>query len=136
MNSPVTEAIVKTESEEVAEDENLEDVEPVEVIECYQYSPLPGGCIRLVEVLPTEDESIQCKFHVCSLNAKSTRKEVPYIALSYTWGPWRDRRQITINGEVIYIRNHLWLALQAIKAFQARARNSRNVSYVLLSLTV
>lgn len=135
MNTPVTEAIAKAEGVgEVGNAEYFEDAELVKEAEYYQYSPLGGDCIRLVEVLPTEDESIQCELHVCSLNALSTRKGAPYIALSYTWGPWRDRRQITINGKLMYVRNHLWLALQAIKTLKARAKNSRNVSYVWLSL--
>jgi hypothetical protein len=96
--------------------------------EYYQYSPLEGDCIRLLEILPTEGESIKCRLHVYRLNVSSARNKVSLVALSYTWGSPRDVREITLDGKIFVVRNNLWLALQTIKTLQARATDPNSVS--------
>jgi hypothetical protein len=46
--------------------------------------PLEENEIRLLEILPGDDENlIQYRFHIVSLDHE---EQVPYGALSYTWG--------------------------------------------------
>ncbi|CVK90848.1 related to heterokaryon incompatibility protein (het-6OR allele) [Fusarium proliferatum] len=47
------------------------------------YHPLPGAStFRVLEILAGDDDVVQCKLHVCSLQTN----EAAYEALSYTWG--------------------------------------------------
>lgn len=94
----------------------------------YEYSPLRGNTIRLVEVLPSNDRSIECQVHLHSLNGSSPKKDVSYTALSYCWGAGPNIGEIKVDGKLFFIRGNLWHALQAIKAIQAKVADSRSVS--------
>ena len=80
------------------------------------YSPLLGQRdIRLLEVLPGEDEStIVTSMVTVSLDSKPT-----YAALSYVWGDATQASMIECNGKSISITTSLAEALRAFRSFSA-----------------
>jgi len=65
---------------------------------CYNYRALLPDSIRLLRLLPNEDEKapIQCQLFHCSLQ-KSGKRTYPYDALSYVWGGPDKPRFISIS---------------------------------------
>jgi hypothetical protein len=73
----------------------------------FQHTPLDlqPPSLRLVEVLPSHDESgdrlIECKIRHETTSAA-------YTCLSYVWGDEDDTRTILLNGRPCAIRRNLW----------------------------
>ncbi|KAG9503337.1 hypothetical protein J7337_006182 [Fusarium musae] len=82
------------------------------------YRHLPGrDAFRLLEILPDDSGTLQCKLHVCSLN----ESEAAYEALSYTWGKpdsSSDQKiEIIANGvnHSMIISGNLYIALRELR---------------------
>lgn len=70
--------------------------------------------IRLVEILHNssaqQSDTIECKLHRYSLD------DCPqYTALSYTWGPANNSKEIRCNGLPLLIRDNLWKYLDEMR---------------------
>ncbi|EXA30773.1 hypothetical protein FOVG_17873 [Fusarium oxysporum f. sp. pisi HDV247] len=79
------------------------------------YSSLPEGSIRLLRLLPHQDEHapIQCQLFDCALaDSGSTR---PYEALSYVWGSENKPRSIFIDGCDLPVGENLYVALSHLR---------------------
>lgn len=77
----------------------------------HRYDPLPESSIRLLRLLPHQDEDapIQCQIFNCSLeNSRGTR---PYEALSYVWGSDHGSHSISIDKCYLPIGDNLFVAL-------------------------
>jgi hypothetical protein len=66
----------------------------------YRHSPLPPGSIRLLQLLPGNENStsLRCRLLVCSLR-RSTGPTRPYEALSYVWGSTENLKSIAITDD-------------------------------------
>ncbi|KAH9211013.1 heterokaryon incompatibility protein-domain-containing protein [Leptodontidium sp. 2 PMI_412] len=84
----------------------------------YQYPsrPLSGDNIRLLRLLPNEDEAapLQCKLRNYSLQKLGTRTHL-YEALSYTWGGSKNPRSISINKQKLDITRNLHAGLLCLR---------------------
>ncbi|KLO89166.1 Uncharacterized protein LW93_12587 [Fusarium fujikuroi] len=86
------------------------------------YRHLPeGDAFRLLEILPGDGGTLQCKLRVCGLS----ENEASYEALSYTWGEpdsYSDRKiEIIANGVThsIIISGNLYIALWELRRSDA-----------------
>ena len=88
------------------------------------YDDLPSpGHIRLLEILPGSEDSIECRLHL----AKISEAVNAYEALSYTWQPgppgrsWYNRQKdapfakINCNGYAAVVGDNLFAALRRIR---------------------
>jgi hypothetical protein len=78
--------------------------------ECFVYEPLStpsaGDSFRFLRLLP---DLLNGTVHLTIRESVITREESGvYIALSYTWGPDTDNRQIYVNGRLLTVRRNLW----------------------------
>ncbi|RSL79400.1 hypothetical protein CEP51_007388 [Fusarium floridanum] len=81
----------------------------------YCYSPLPEGSIRLLRLLPHQDEHapIQCQlFEFALADSGSTR---PYEALSYVWGSETKPRSLSIDSYDLPVGENLYAALSHLR---------------------
>ncbi|KAF5554458.1 ACB 4-hydroxyacetophenone monooxygenase [Fusarium napiforme] len=77
----------------------------------YRYAHLPYNSIRLLRLLPHEDENapIRCQLFDCTLeNSRGTR---PYEALSYVWGSDYKPESVLIDSYSLSIGENLFAAL-------------------------
>ncbi|KAI0138109.1 heterokaryon incompatibility protein-domain-containing protein [Hypoxylon sp. NC0597] len=84
-------------------------------MEEYTYSPLKSGQFRLLHILPVQngnEELIECSLSHHDFN---TNLQVPYIALSYTWGDTSGGRDILIEGKRMYARPNLYACLCSLR---------------------
>lgn len=78
----------------------------------YEYEPLDAALnIRLLVVYPGREEDCI----VCSLRRTTLNAGLRYIALSYTWGNSKDRRQITVDGHRLSVTANLHSALRRMR---------------------
>jgi hypothetical protein len=77
----------------------------------YQYQPLDMtlGQIRVVQLLPGNDEPLRIKLTICPLT------EIAFNALSYTWGSSDMRHTIECEGKTIRIVPNLHRFLQFLR---------------------
>lgn len=75
----------------------------------YQPYDLASGQIRLVQLLPGNDEPLRIKLTTC------VRTELAFNALSYTWGKNSSRHPIECEGTIIYITPNLHRFLQFLR---------------------
>jgi hypothetical protein len=84
----------------------------------YQYSSLPpeGDNIRLLHLLPNEDEAapIQCELRNYSLQRLSTRTHM-YEALSYVWGSPHETLSIRVDRDLFLVTVNLHAALSRLR---------------------
>lgn len=79
----------------------------------FKYKALEGtGCIRLVVLLQSEDESARIE---CRLIHGWLTSPLSYEALSYCWGNEVASRSIVINGDEFMVRENLFGALQRLR---------------------
>ncbi|RSM14826.1 hypothetical protein CDV31_005260 [Fusarium ambrosium] len=81
----------------------------------YCYSSLPEGSIRLLRLLPHQDEHalIQCQlFEFALVDSRSTR---PYEALSYVWGSETKPRSLSIDSCDLPVGENLYAALSHLR---------------------
>ncbi|RDW57321.1 hypothetical protein BP5796_12771 [Coleophoma crateriformis] len=84
----------------------------------YPYSLLPnkGDHIRLLRLLPNEDEAapIQCELLDYSLQRLSSRSHL-YEALSYVWGVPHDKLRIDVDNDPFLVTVNLHVALSHLR---------------------
>jgi len=82
------------------------------VITSYRYRDLLGDSIRLVRLLPHEDENapIQCHLFDYSLRESAKRTDA-YDALSYVWGRKDNLQFISIGKHYLRVTENLYKAL-------------------------
>jgi hypothetical protein len=84
----------------------------------YQYLPLPtqGNYIRLLRLLPNEDEAapLQCELRKYSLQKPGPRTHL-YEALSYVWGDARDTLPIYVGNNRFPVTVNLHAALSRLR---------------------
>jgi hypothetical protein len=84
----------------------------------YRYSPLPlgPGSIRLLRLMPNEDETanIQCELFNYSLQ-ESDKRTHPYDALSYVWGGSYKPRSISVDEHDLPVTGNLHEALLRLR---------------------
>ena len=66
--------------------------------------------IRLVTILPNDEDGISCKLEVVSLDEKPS-----YLALSYVWGDETNTQEITCNGNPFPITKNLAAAMRKLQ---------------------
>jgi hypothetical protein len=83
---------------------------------CYQLLPSGFDRIRLLNLLPSEDEDapIQCKVVNYSLTTTGRRRHL-YEALSYVWGSEQKPNSISIDGTSLPITLSLYEALLRLR---------------------
>ncbi|RMJ19961.1 hypothetical protein CDV36_000382, partial [Fusarium kuroshium] len=81
----------------------------------YCYSSLPEGSIRLLRLLPHQDEyaPIQCQLFDCALTG--TGRTRPYEALSYVWGSETKPRSLSIDSCDLPVGENLYAALSHLR---------------------
>lgn len=89
------------------------------------YLPLSRNpnSVRLVTILPGEPgDRISCLLHVID----DLTSGPSYTALSYTWGDVHPQVEIRLDGEIYFVRENLWYALQRLRdpPIQAIAESS------------
>jgi hypothetical protein len=72
--------------------------------------------IRLIEFRATGEARFDFRFLVYPI-----QDHLPYIALSYTWGPEWPKRPVFVDGAAVAVRQNLWAALHMIQ------RNIRHI---------
>ncbi|OQV07259.1 hypothetical protein CLAIMM_11717 [Cladophialophora immunda] len=82
--------------------------------QAYQYVPLDTVAdeTRIIVVEPNEDKEAPLLLHLAHCPLAS---DVVYHALSYTWGDSKDSVQVTVNGELMHIRENLDRALRRVR---------------------
>jgi hypothetical protein len=82
----------------------------------YCYENLLPGTIRLLRLLPHEDEnaSIQCQLFSYNLQELGKRRH-PYDALSYVWGDLINPKSISIDNHNISVTVNLHRALSRLR---------------------
>jgi hypothetical protein len=84
----------------------------------YPYSPLPpaGDNIRLISILPNEDEAapLRCELRNYSLQKLSARTHL-YEALSYVWGNPHETLPIHVDREQFRVTVNLHAALSRLR---------------------
>ena len=79
----------------------------------FTYKPPLENTIRLVQILPTSDDSeIRCSL-IESVAYQTD--DIQYTALSYCWGEDFRDPMITLDGFDFPVTENLWLALDAIQ---------------------
>jgi hypothetical protein len=77
----------------------------------YRNKPLRRGQIRTITLHSgTNSDSVNCTLDVVYLKDRT-----PYKALSYTWGPPGETKEITIDGSVVLVRENLYQALYHLR---------------------
>jgi len=82
----------------------------------YRYSSLPDGYIRLVRLLPHQDEHapIQCQlFNYLLLD--SVKGTHLYEALSYVWGSPNTPQSVSTDEGYLHVTNNLHAALSRLR---------------------
>ncbi|KAK3947131.1 heterokaryon incompatibility protein-domain-containing protein [Pseudoneurospora amorphoporcata] len=88
----------------------VDNKRPKQVENLYYNVPISSSHIRLLQLLPSENEdaAIHCRLFCTPLDSKGTR---PYEALSYVWGSEDNPCSIFINGCAFAVRENLYAAL-------------------------
>jgi hypothetical protein len=86
-------------------------------VSSYSYKPLPRGpdSIRLLHLLPHNDKDAQIHCRLVDIRLGDPEQVHPYEALSYFWGDEDDNRTISINGDILLVRRHLYEALSRLR---------------------
>ena len=58
----------------------------------------------------------------CTIEHTLLSQAQPFTALSYCWGPAADLAEITLNGEIIIIRENLWHFIESLRHLKAPIR--------------
>ncbi|KAK3342926.1 heterokaryon incompatibility protein-domain-containing protein, partial [Neurospora tetraspora] len=88
----------------------VDNKRPKQVENLYYNFPISRSHIRLLQLLPheNEDAAIHCRLFCTALDSKGTR---PYEALSYVWGSEDKPCSIFINGCNLAVGKNLYAAL-------------------------
>lgn len=82
----------------------------------YEYDELSPGRFRVVEFLPSDDHTVECRILDGSIEGDVT----PYDALSYTWGDHEKTESINIAGQILPITWNLFNALRNLRGRHKR----------------
>jgi hypothetical protein len=84
-------------------------------MEPYKYDPIdldaPG--FRLVRILKGDDDEIECELFQTYFNVPET--QIPYEALSYTWGSEVKEHEIILDGQEFAVTKNLYFALKWLR---------------------
>ncbi|RAH56018.1 HET-domain-containing protein [Aspergillus piperis CBS 112811] len=84
--------------------------------ETYKYTPLPLRTIRLLHLMPHEDEDAEIQGQLVEYSLeRSGGSPALYEALSYVWGDPNNPRKISIDGNKLQVTISLHSALQQIR---------------------
>lgn len=86
----------------------------------------PSESIRLIQILPGTTLPIRCR-----MKTFNTRESVPYVCLSYQWGPEEkpeDMKTIEINGAKFRVRDNLWNFLYTARSKHFLRGSARQLS--------
>lgn len=84
--------------------------------ETYKYTPLPSRTIRLLHLMPHEDEDAEIQGQLVEYSLeRSGGSPALYEALSYVWGDPNNPRKISIDGNELQVTISLHSALQQIR---------------------
>jgi len=84
----------------------------------YEYEPLTRSQeIRLI-ILKRNKRSSPLKCRIVHVELTS---EIPYLALSYTWGTSSQTKLLLVDGQELNIRTNLWLALWHLREDMRRS---------------
>ncbi|KAH6975183.1 heterokaryon incompatibility protein-domain-containing protein [Ilyonectria sp. MPI-CAGE-AT-0026] len=76
------------------------------------YQPLAKGSVRLLRLLPHQDENSRIECQLITISQLGSRSSHPYEALSYVWGPENDKKSIYIDGKnKLDVTANLYVAL-------------------------
>src|SRR5690349_23769360 len=85
----------------------------------YDYSSLPdtGNWIRLIRLMPDQDEHAPLRCHLFNYHLQDSGKGAHrYEALSYVWGSPENRRVVFMNnGCYIHVTTNLFAALTRLR---------------------
>lgn len=86
------------------------------VCESYSYTPLPpdSSTIRLVEILPGQNDRIRCRIHY-SKRTECSGPRTPYEALSYTWNTQAANEFIWCDDKVLPVSSNVYNALYRLR---------------------
>ncbi|KAI9148301.1 heterokaryon incompatibility protein-domain-containing protein [Paramyrothecium foliicola] len=77
--------------------------------------PLTGSAIRLIRISPDEHGPVRCNlFHM----PLAVVPPPQYIAISYTWGDEKDKKNIVVDSHDIAIPENLYRALRLLRALE------------------
>lgn len=79
----------------------------------FRYEPLLPSQIRLIILPAAQDRNNALSTISCQM-LHEKHGEMPYTALSYTWGSALQTRSIKVNGQVLLIGENLWQALHGL----------------------
>jgi len=86
------------------------------VIPSYEYSALPERSIRLLKLMPHEDENAHVQGELFDYALVDSDKGTHlYEALSYVWGGWDNAQTIAVAGRNIPITANLHKALLSLR---------------------
>lgn len=82
----------------------------------HRYSPLEAGSIRLLRLMPSEDNEapIQCKLHDYPLQVSDERPHL-YEALSYVWSTSEKSASVPTDGYDLPVTANLHNALSRLR---------------------
>ncbi|KAH7141999.1 heterokaryon incompatibility protein-domain-containing protein, partial [Dactylonectria macrodidyma] len=81
----------------------------------YCYSSLPEGSIRLLRLLPHQDERSPIQCQLFDLTLMDSETTYPYEALSYVWGSEDNRQSISVDNCDLHIGANLHAALSHLR---------------------
>ena len=83
--------------------------------EGYRYSPLWPGSIRLLRVMPHQDEAAILQCQIFDYPLQSSEGTHLYEALSYVWGDSHQRHAISVDGQALFVTTNLYAALLRLR---------------------
>lgn len=86
----------------------------------FRYTPLkePSQYIRLINLAPSTSESkpLKCHLHQVRLDdIRTSKKDAPYEALSYTWGARHGTVPITCDNQTLFVTPNCESALRHLR---------------------
>ncbi|KAK0709221.1 heterokaryon incompatibility protein-domain-containing protein, partial [Lasiosphaeria miniovina] len=85
----------------------------------YEFRPLPdASChMRLLTLLGADEASapVECKMRVVGLGSQQPGEQVPYEALSYTWGADVHDEPVRVDGRPLRVTRNLHHALARLR---------------------
>lgn len=86
----------------------------------YDYRPLSLGEFRVIEILPSKSDIIECSIQHHSLTQPPSQTHQPYEALSYTWGDHEKTETIRVDNKLLPVTWSLYHALYHLRNSHTR----------------
>jgi hypothetical protein len=83
--------------------------------ERYRYTPLLPGIIRLLRLMPHQDETAVLQCQIFDYPLQSSEGTHLYEALSYVWGDSDQRHAISVDGQDLFVTTNLHAALVRLR---------------------